>query len=153
RAARPPAEAQELGPRAVILDGHEQPGRAERPATDLQVPAVVVATAPNRGAGGPEVRFETPKSLVGILPALAPEGEGPRAGQPEAWPPPPPPGRQAIVEPATQARQRLEQVERCRQQPPLDPRCTAGWRLVERRTGRAQGGLRQRWEDDPGEQR
>src|SRR2546427_354846 len=143
RAARPPAEAQERGTRAVTPEGHEPPGRAERPATDLKVPAVVVAPAPNHGAGGPEVRFEMPESLVGILPALAPEGERPwpRRREPRR---PPPPGHQAVLQPATQARQRLEQVERRCEQPSLQPGRTAGRRVVERRARRTEGSLRHR---------
>src|SRR5438034_5888245 len=46
--------------------------------TLFRSPAVIVAPAPNRGAGGPEVRFDPPESLVGVAPALAPEGESPR---------------------------------------------------------------------------
>src|SRR5438034_9292023 len=111
--------------------------------TLFRSPAVIVAPAPNRGAGGPEVRFDPPESLVGVAPALAPEGESPRPGRREPRRPPPP-GRQAVLQPATQARQRLEQVERGRQQPPVEPGRTVKRRVVEGSTGRAEGRLRQR---------
>src|SRR5256885_15115503 len=55
-AMRPPAEAEELPARAVILGGHEQPGRAERPPTNLPVPAGGAASPPNPGARRPAVR-------------------------------------------------------------------------------------------------
>src|SRR5256714_1807248 len=85
-------------------------GRGGRPATDFKIPAIVVAAEPNPGAGGPEVHLDTVESLVGILPALTPDGEGP-PGRHQPRRPPPPPGSQAVLEPAPQARQWLGQGE------------------------------------------
>src|SRR2546426_8685146 len=97
RAARPPAESDQLSAGAVILDGHEHAGRAEKSATDFKVPAIVVATATDRGAGGLEACFETLEAVVRILPALRPEGAPPRPGQRHRGRAVPPPRSEAVL--------------------------------------------------------
>src|SRR5437762_4002653 len=143
RAPRPRAKPEELRAATVIFGGREQTEGSEKPAANLQVPAVVVAAATDRRTGSVEVRFQVTQSLVEILPTLAPYRGRPRERRRE-------PGRSALsprgkarLEPSLKARQRLGEVEKGRKEAELHPRTRAGLKR-KRRPRRAEAGVDQR---------
>src|SRR6266540_4254692 len=88
--ARPPSTTA-----AMLLDGSQEPRRAERAAADLEVPAVVLAAAQDRSAALSDRGLDGAQALLDRAPAFAPERAFPRQWRREEPRSPPAPGGKA----------------------------------------------------------
>src|SRR5947208_3104499 len=143
RAPRPRAKPEELRAATVIFGGREQTEGSEKPAANLQVPAVVVAAATDRRTGSVEVRFQVTQSLVEILPTLAPDRGRPRERRRESRCSTLSPRGEPRLEPPLKARERLGEVEKRGKEAELHSRARAGLKR-KRRPRRAEAGVDQR---------
>src|SRR5256885_382517 len=82
--ARTPAQPDELFPARVLPHAHQQSGRAEEAAADLEVPAGMSAAPQHARAVRPQALLHRAQPLVLLLPALAPDraGHGPKRRRP-----------------------------------------------------------------------